>query len=121
MIGLRTCAYMVGDLKKATEWYTKAFETEAYFNEAYYVGFNIKGYELGLMPEEKPISDKKDSVLTYWGVDDIQKEYQRLIDLGAQKHQEPTNVGGELMVATVKDPWGNNLGIIYNPYFKLEE
>jgi len=53
------------------------------------------------------------------GVEDIHKEYERLLELGATKHEEPTNVGGELMVASVKDPWKNIIGIIYNPYFKL--
>jgi hypothetical protein len=31
------------------------------------------------------------------------------------------NVGGELMVCSVKDPWDNIIGLIYNPYFKLPE
>jgi predicted enzyme related to lactoylglutathione lyase len=58
-------------------------------------------------------------VLSYWGVEDIQKVYKHLVSLGATTHEEPTNVGGELMVATVKDPWNNIIGIIYNPTFKL--
>jgi lactoylglutathione lyase len=52
-------------------------------------------------------------------VDDIESEYKRLIKLGATEHQKPNNVGGEIVVATVKDPWGNVVGIIYNPEFKL--
>jgi len=118
MLGLRTTIYKVPDLAKAKVWYTRAFEVEPYFDEPFYVGFNIKGYELGLLPEENNIS-KGESVLSYWGVDDIQKAYQHLINLGATKHEEPTNVGGELMVATVFDPWQNIIGIIYNPEFKL--
>jgi lactoylglutathione lyase len=119
MLGLRTTIYHVGDLQQAKAWYAEAFQTEAYFDEPFYVGFNIAGYELGLLPEEVPTMDKTENVLSYWGVEDIQKEYQRLIDLGAVEHEKPNNVGGELMVATVKDPWGNVVGLIYNPYFKL--
>lgn len=119
MLGLRTAIYKVGDIKKATEWYSKAFKSEPYFNEPFYVGFNISGYELGLQPEENPTTDKPESVNTFWGVDDIQKEYARLVDLGAISIEKPTNVGGELMVASVKDPWGNLLGLIYNPHFEL--
>ena len=52
MLGLRTAIYKVGDIAKATEWYAKAFNTEPYFNEPFYVGFNIGGYELGIQPEE---------------------------------------------------------------------
>lgn len=119
ILGLRTCAYMVPDLAAATQWYTKAFGIEPYFNEPFYVGFNIGGYELGLMPsEEKPVEAA--NILTYWGVNDIQAVYDSFLQLGAEVHEEPTNVGGPLMVASVRDPWGNVIGFIYNPVFKLE-
>ncbi|MGB5819034.1 MAG: VOC family protein [Saonia sp.] len=121
MQGLRTAIYKVGDLDRAKSWYAQAFNTRPYFDEPFYIGFNIGGYELGLLPEDTPNIDKPDSVLTYWGVEQIQNEYDRLIGLGAAEHEKPTNVGGELMVATVKDPWGNVLGLIYNPDFKLQE
>ena len=119
MQGLRTTIYKVGNLSKAKKWYSKAFETEPYFDEPFYVGFNIKGYELGLLPDENKTNQKADSVLSYWGVEDIQKVYNHLIEIGATEHEKPTNVGGELMVASVKDPWQNVIGIIYNPEFKL--
>lgn len=121
MLGLRTTIYNVGDIRKATEWYTKAFETDPYFVESYYVGFNIQSYELGLQLEERPTLDKIESVVSYWGVENIQETYDRLIELGATENEKPTNVGGELMTATVKDPFGNVIGIIYNPYFQLKE
>ena len=121
MLGLRTTGYMVGDLAKAKDWYTSAFGVQPYFDEPFYVGFNIAGYELGLMPEEKPTIDKTANILSYWGVNDIEKNYSQLIELGATEHEKPHNVGGELMVASVKDPWGNVIGLIYNPYFKLEK
>lgn len=120
-LGLRTTIYKVADLDTAKDWYAQAFETEAYFDEPFYVGFNIGGYELGLLPEESPTTDKADSVLTYWGVEEITKEYDRLLSLGATSHEAPNNVGGELMVATVKDPWGNLVGLIYNPHFRLPD
>lgn len=119
ILGLRTCIYKVGDLSAAKEWYAKAFSTQPYFDEPFYVGFNIGGYELGLLPEEEPVSTKEDTVLTYWGVEDIHEKYAYLLKAGATTHEEPHNVGGELMVATAKDPWGNIVGLIYNPYFKL--
>lgn len=121
MLGLRTVAYYVADLDKAKAWYAKAFETEPYFDEPYYVGFNIGGYELGLQPEETIPTLKTENVVAYWGVNDIEKEFKRLIDLGALEHEKPTNVGGDLVVASVKDPWGNVIGLIYNPVFKINE
>lgn len=119
MLGLRTVTYKVKDLQKAKEWYSRAFQTQPYFDEAFYVGFNIAGYELGLIPEETESSDKCEGVITYWGVENIEEEYQRILVLGATEHEKPNNVGGELMVASLRDPWGNIIGIIYNPYFKL--
>ncbi len=121
MLGLRTVVYKVSDLEKAKLWYAEAFQTEPYFDEPYYVGFNIGGYELGLLPEKTPPAEKSVNVVTYWGVNEINKEYNRLIDLGASEDEKPTNVGGDLMVASVKDPWGNAIGLIYNPVFKLPE
>ena len=118
MLGLRTTVYKVSDLSEAKSWYAKAFEIEPYFDESFYVGFNINGYELGLLPDE---NKKGDNVMSYWGVDDINKVYNHLIDLGGTKHEEPNNVGGELMVASVYDPWKNIIGIIYNPHFKLQQ
>ena len=119
-LGLRTVVYHVGDLQQAKLWYSKAFDTNPYFDEPYYVGFNIGGYELGLLPEENPTIDKTTSVAVYWGVNDIYESFEKLVKCGAIPHEDPQNVGGELMVASVKDPWGNIIGIIYNPAFKLE-
>lgn len=119
-LGLRTAIYKVSDLNKAKAWYAKVFNTQPYFDQPFHVGFTIGGYELGLQPEEKPVAKKSENVHVYWGVEDTQKEYDRLIALGATEHEKPQNVGGEIVVAMVKDPWDNILGIIYNPEFKLE-
>lgn len=121
MKGLRTAIYKVSDLQEAKKWYTSAFGKSPYFDEPFYVGFNIGGYELGLLPDDQSTgSEKPSSMLTYWGVDDIETDYKRLIELGGRQQEPPTNVGGDLMVASVYDPWGNPLGIIYNPHFSLD-
>ncbi len=117
-LGLRTAIYKVQDITEATEWYTKVLSLEPYFNEPFYVGFNVAGYELGLHPQEGEIT-KPDSVITYWGVDDVEAMHAMLLSAGASPHEEPTEVGGGIIVAAVKDPWGNVFGIIYNPHFKL--
>ncbi|MCB2221612.1 MAG: VOC family protein [Bacteroidetes bacterium] len=121
MLGLRTCIYIVPDLNEAKEWYSKAFGVKPYFDEPFYAGFNIGGYELGLLPEEGEPRPKSDNVVTYWGVEDILTVYKHLIDIGASAHEEPHSVGEPLMVASVHDPWDNVIGIIYNPVFKLPE
>ena len=119
-LGLRTTIYKVGDITNAKKWYSKAFGIEPYFDQPFYVGFNISGFELGLQPEEEPIENKTENVVTYWGVNDINETYKKLIELGAIENEKPYNVGGKIMTATVKDPFGNIIGIIYNPEFKLK-
>ena len=119
-LGLRTTIYKVGDLDRAKEWYAEAFGVEPYFDQPSYVGFSVRGYELGLMPDDGTSADKPDNVLSYWGVENIREETGRLIALGATEHEKPVNVGGEIMVASVRDPWGNVIGLIRNPEFKAE-
>lgn len=121
ILGLRTTIYKVSNLSEAKQWYARAFKTDPYFDEPFYVGFNIGGYELGLLPDEEDSAVKSDNVHSYWGVEDIQEVYDHLISLGAIEHEKPHSVGEPLMVATVKDPWGNVVGFIYNPFFKVEE
>ncbi len=120
ILGLRTTIYKVGDINSAKEWYAKAFQLEPYFDEPFYVGFNVAGYELGLIEDDTSAANKTANVLTYWGVENIEQATERLIELGATEDTKPTNVGGKIVVATVKDPWGNIVGLIYNPEFELK-
>lgn len=117
-LGLRTCIYRVSDLAAAKRWYAEVFAVQPYFDEPFYVGFEVAGYELGLQPEETA-GEKGESVFTYWGVSDVDSEYKRLLELGAKPHEAPTAVGGGIKVASVLDPWKNIVGIIFNPHFKL--
>ncbi len=119
ILGLRTAIYQVSDITAATKWYTKAFETEPYFDEPFYVGFDIGGFELGLQPEESVPTDKAESVVAYWGVEDVQVQFDRILALGASVFEEQQEVGGGIIVAKLKDPWGNIIGLIYNPHFKI--
>ena len=119
LLGLRTVVYMVDDLDKAKAWYAKVFESKPYYDTAYYVGFNIGGYELGLHPKERATGTDNGTVLSYWGVDNISEVYNRLLEAGAKTHEAPNNVGGDITLASVYDPWKNIIGIIYNPHFKI--
>ncbi len=116
--GLRTVIYAAPDLAAAKAWYTRAFGTSPYFDEPFYVGFSIGGYELGLDPD---IPLTNGSTVTYWGVEDIDEAFAHLIKSGAKEQSAPTNVGGEVWVAAVEDPFGNTLGIIENPDFRAQE
>src|SRR5580693_7279581 len=121
-LGLRTVKYEVQDMAKAKEWYTKALGFPPYFDEpAYYVGYNVGGYDLGLVPAPKAETKRAPAGVAYWGVEDAHAAYKRLIDLGATPVEEVQDVGGGMLVGEVRDPFGNILGIIYNPLFKPGE
>lgn len=118
--GLRTTIYKVDDLQEAKAWYARVFGKDPYFDEPFYVGFDIGGYELGLLPE-KVTPPKTTNVLAYWAVDDITDAYDLMASNGAQELEPPKDVGDDIKVALVKDPWDNVIGLIYNPYFQANE
>ena len=119
ILGLRTVIYHVDDIDKAKAWYAKALGIEPYFDRPFYVGFSVGGYELGLHPAGNGPGDQSSGVVAYWGVEDIDACYKKLLELGAVKHEELQDVGEGITVASVKDPFGNIFGIIRNPHFKL--
>jgi len=119
-LGLRTAIYHVNDIEKGKDWYTKVLGVEPYFDQPFYVGYNVGGYELGLQPDENPsVGERADGAVAYWGVEDAQAAFRRLIEFGASAHEPVQDVGGGIKVGTVKDPFGNILGVIENPNFKL--
>jgi predicted enzyme related to lactoylglutathione lyase len=120
-LGLRTVVYQVDDLGEAKLWYSKVLGFEPYFDEPYYVGFNVGGFELGLLPVEGGEALGLGGTLAYWGVEDIEAATTKLLELGASAHGEVQDVGEGIKVASVVDPFGNLLGIIENPYFRLPE
>lgn len=119
LLGLRTVIYHVNNLEEAKRWYAEAFRVKPYFDQPYYVGFNIGGFELGLDPDMSGVSNGN-NVVAYWGVNNAAASYERLIELGAKNQSEVNDVGGGVRVATVIDPFGNIFGIIENPNFKIE-
>lgn len=117
--GLRTVVYHVDDLGKAKEWYAKVLGVKPYFDQPFYVGFNVGGFELGLDPDAKDVK-KGDAAVAYWGVADARASYLKLLQIGAKEHSAPREVGDKIIVATLIDPFGNVFGIIENPHFKIE-
>lgn len=118
--GLRTVIYQVDDLEKAKNWYSQILGFAPYFDEPFYVGFNVGGFELGLDPNGENVA-KGNNATAYWGVENVQAATEKLQSLGAETVAESTNVGEGIYVAQFKDPFGNVFGIIENPHFKIEE
>ena len=116
LMGLRTVVYQVKDIAKAKDWYTSILGKPPYFDEPFYVGFNVAGFELGLQPDEEGINFGNASV-AYWGVKDAKAAYEILVKEGSIPNEPITDVGGGILLGTVIDPGGNVLGIIENPHF----
>ena len=119
--GLRTVIYHAPDLGKAKAWYSSVLEIQPYFDQPFYVGFNVSGYELGLDPDASSTPGGKSGSVIYWGVPEAQAAFDRLIGLGATERSAVQEVGGGIRVASVFDPFGNIFGIIENPHFTLPE
>ncbi len=117
--GLRTVIYKVDDIDAAKEWYTSLLGFGPYFDEPFYVGFSVGGYELGLDPDSEG-AIRGDSPAAYWGVADIAAVIEKLKTDGTEIAAEPADVGGEIKVASVRDPFGNLIGLIENPHFKID-
>ena len=118
-LGLRTAIYYVDNINQAKEWYTSILGFAPYFDEPFYVGFNVGGYELGLHPNEAGATGKTAGVVAYWGVGNAEAALKTVLERGATRNEDVQDVGGGIKVATVKDPFGNVFGIIENPNFKL--
>lgn len=112
--GLRTVTYPVADLGRAKTWFAAVFGVQPYFDQPFYAGFAVGGFELGLVPDGTPGTTGS---TTFWGVDDIAAEVERIVGLGATVHAAIQEVGEGIKVAELKDPFGNVLGLIENPLF----
>jgi predicted enzyme related to lactoylglutathione lyase len=115
--GLRTVSYPVTDLARAKDWYAEVFGTQPYFDQPYYAGFAVGGFELGLVPDGTPGST---GAVAYWAVDDIEADVKRIVGLGAGVREAVKDVGGGIRVADLLDPFGNVIGLIENPHFDPE-
>ena len=85
-----------------------------YFDEPFYVGFTVGGFELGLLPGAHPGTAGPQPL---WGVANIEATYAGLLELGASALEPVAEVGEGIKVAAVEDPFGNRFGIIENPHF----
>jgi predicted enzyme related to lactoylglutathione lyase len=116
--GLRTAIYHTADLAAAKAWYTQVVGHGPYFDEPFYVGFAVGGFELGLMPDRP---GGVGGTTVYWGTPDITAEAELLTGLGAKIRGQIEDVGSGIRVADFDDPFGNIFGVIENPHFKVAD
>jgi predicted enzyme related to lactoylglutathione lyase len=118
ILGLRTVIYPVPDLGAGKKWYSELLGQAPYFDQPFYVGFSVGGFELGLIPDGEPGTTGSQPL---WGVANAENAFARLLALGATSLEPVTEVGDGIKVAAVKDPFGNRFGIIENPHFNVSE
>lgn len=119
--GLRTVIYQVPDLHRAKAWYADVFQRTPYFDEPFYVGFNVGGYELGLHPADEGQAIGPGGATAYWGVTNLDATLAHLATLDIKPSSIPQDVGGGIRVVTIEDPFGNFVGLIENPHFTLTD
>ena len=117
--GLGTVIYHVPDIGAAKAWYAAAFRQQPYFDQPFYVGFNLGGYELGLDPDPASGSPGAGGTVAYWRVHDIGEALRHFAEHGATITSEAQDVGEGIKVARVTDPFGNVIGLLENPHFTL--
>ena len=111
--GLRTVIYPSPDVEAAKRWWSGLLGIEPYFDEPFYVGFEVAGYELGLLPDGNPA----DGAITYWGTDDVAAAVDAAIAQGATAHAPVVDVGGGIVTGSVTTPIGTIVGFVFNPNF----
>jgi predicted enzyme related to lactoylglutathione lyase len=119
---LMTVIYPVGDVVAAKSWYAEVFGVEPYFDEPFYVGFNVAGYELGLVPAEAPLHEPGNrGAIAYWGVENADAAWKRVTAAGAKPLDAVKDVGEGIRVGVFADPYGNAIGLIENPHFAVKK
>jgi predicted enzyme related to lactoylglutathione lyase len=103
---IKLVVYPVKDIDQAKKLYSTLLGVDPYADTPYYVGFKVGDMEVGLDPH-----GQSNGPIMYSEVEDIKASLQQLVDAGAQTVQEPKDVGGGLLIATVKDADGNIIGL----------
>jgi predicted enzyme related to lactoylglutathione lyase len=111
--GIRTVIYPVKDLAKAKKLFSNLLGINPFMDEAWYVGFKVGDQEIGLDPNGR--QQGLTGPIGYHHVDDIRKSLQDLLEAGTIVQQEIKDVGGGKLIASVKDPDGNIIGLIQLP------
>ena len=107
--GIKTVLVPVSDLEKAKAAYTALLGQAPQTDGLYYVGFDVAGQHIGLLPGGVP--QHLTSPVAYWHVPDIEATLTAMTTAGATVKDPASDVGGGRLVATVTDPDGNVLGL----------
>ena len=119
--GLTTISFWAADLSAAKKWYAELLGIDSYFERPGYAEFRLGDYqhELGLI-DSRYAPDASATgpagAVVYWHVDDVTATLEKLLSMGAKEYEAPTDRGKGFITASVVDPFGNILGVMYNPH-----
>jgi len=125
--GLTTISLYADDVAEAARWYAEVLGIEPYFvrngpdGTPAYIEFRVGDDEdeLGLVDRRFEVTpaEKPAGVVVYWHVDDLDGTLDRLVGLGATVHDEIRERGEGFRTASVVDPFGNIVGVMFNPHY----
>jgi len=107
---LSLIVYPTKDMASAKTLFKALLGVEPYADMPYYAGFRTGDLEIGLDPNGRSAGP-----IAYWQVDDIRAGLQLLVDAGGETVQDVKDVGGGMLIATVKDAAGNTIGLRQPP------
>jgi predicted enzyme related to lactoylglutathione lyase len=111
--GIKTVLHPVSDVDAAKAVYAALLGMAPQHDSSYYVGFDVAGQHIGLVPGGGP--QGMTSPVAYWHVPDIEAKLAEVTAAGATVKEPARDVGGGRLVATVTDPDGNILGLLQDP------
>lgn len=125
--GMANVSFWADDVKAARDWYTELLGIEPYFqrpdpkNPAY-IEFRIGDYqqEFGIINKNfqpRAAQPSPGGAVLYWHVDDVNSQFNRLLAMGAKEYEPVTERGSGFVTAAVIDPFGNILGLQFNPHY----
>ena len=106
-LGIKTVLHPVTDVTAAKAVYTALLGVEPIADAPYYVGYEVAGQHIGLVPNSGAASP-----VTYWHVSDIAAKLAEVTAAGATVQEAAHDVGAGRLVATFTDPDGNVLGLL---------
>jgi predicted enzyme related to lactoylglutathione lyase len=120
--GLSTVSFYAADLEAAKKWYAELLGIDAYFQRPGYIEFRIGDYqhELGVIDSRYAppgATTARAGAVVYWHVDDVTATFDKLLAMGASEYQPVTDRGHGFITASVVDPFGNILGVMYNAHY----
>ncbi|GAB6434188.1 VOC family protein [Bacillus luti] len=120
--GLTTVSFWTDDLAAAKKWYAELLGIKPYFERPGYTEFRLGDYqhELGLIDSRYAPNGSATGpagAVVYWHVDNVAATFKYLLSMGAKEYEAPTERGEGFITASVVDPFGNILGIMYNQHY----